>query len=572
MSRLTSHASLGVVVYVAIAALAGACSNAPSSTGAPARGTATPSLQAVALPDLTAADEGVREQAKEMYTALLQAMKSGAGGAELANAYGRLAMFLHAAEYFDAALPGYQDAAALQPNDARWPYYMGLLYNTTGRGAEAVAAFQRALMLTPDDVPTMIRLAQLHIDQGHPDEAEPLLTRASAQEPRSVPALAALGQVALARGQYQEAVRRFEAALAIDPGALSLHAPLANAYRALGQPETAAAHLKQWRNREIVIADPRREALDLQLRSGLSYELRGLKAMRAEDWKGAAAAFREGLTVAPAGSTASRSLHHKLGTALYMGGDPRGAVQQFREVLRSAPAEGPDESAAKANYSLGVLMMSGGRFDQAVAYLSAAVKYQPNYAEAHLALGDALRRVGRFEQAAQHYSDVVRIDPSSTDARFAYAVTLVQLRRYMEARQSLEESLTVQRDQPMLTHALARVLASVPDDRVRDGRRALVLVQQLATQVKTTDVGETLAMAFAETGDYTNAVNTQKDVMAAAARAGLRESVARMGENLRRYERQQPCRTPWPATDPVNLPGPPVTPELAAIAKATAAP
>jgi Flp pilus assembly protein TadD len=50
-----------------------------------------------------------------------------------------------------------------------------------------------------------------------------------------------------------------------------------------------------------------------------------------------------------------------------MGGDPRGAVQQFREVLRSAPPDGPDESVAKANYSLGVLMMSGGRFDQAVA-------------------------------------------------------------------------------------------------------------------------------------------------------------------------------------------------------------
>jgi tetratricopeptide (TPR) repeat protein len=290
--------------------------------------------------------------------------------------------------------------------------------------------------------------------------------------------------------------------------------------------------------------------------------------MRAQDWKGAAAAFREGLTVAPAGSTASRSLQHKLGTALYMGGDPRGAVQEFRQVLRSAPADGPDESVAKANYSLGVLMMSGGRFDRAIVYLRGAVKYQPNYAEAHLALGDALRRTGKLEQAAQQYSDVVRIDPSSTDARFAYAVTLVRLRRYLEARQWLEESLAVQREQPMLTHALARVLASAPDEGVRDGHRALALVQQLAQQVKTTDVGETLAMAFAETGDYTNAVNVQKDVMAAAARAGLGESVARMGENLRRYERRQPCRTPWAASDPVNLPGPPVTAELTAIANA----
>ena len=571
MSGPSSHVPLRVAVVVALAAFAGACRNDPSSTSAPARTTAALRLQTVALPDLAAAEAGVREQAEAAYAVLLQARKSGAGNAELGDAYGRLAMLLHAAEYFDAALPGYQNAAALQSKDPRWPYYMGLLYSTTGRSADAVAAFQRTLMLTPGDVPTMIRLAQLHIDQGRPDDAEPLLMRASAQEPRSVPALAALGQVALARRQHQAAVGHFEAALAIDPGALSLHAPLANAYRALGQPEIAAAHLKQWRNREIVVADPRREALDLQVRSGLSYELRGLKAMHAQDWTGAAAAFREGLTVAPAGSTASRSLHHKLGTALYMGGDPRGAAKEFREVLRSAPAEGLDESVARANYSLGVLMMSGGRFDRAIVYLSAAVKHQPNYAEAHLALGDALRRVGRLEQAAQHYDEVVRIDPSSTDARFAYAVTLVRLRRYLEARQWIEESLTVQREQPILTHALARVLASAPDDRVRDGQRALALVQQLAQQETTTDVGETLAMAFAETGNYTNAVNVQKDVMAAAARAGLRDSVARMGENLRRYERQQPCRTPWAATDPVNLPGPPVTPELTAIANAPAA-
>jgi hypothetical protein len=130
----------------------------------------------------------------------------------------------------------------------------------------------------------------------------------------------------------------------------------------------------------------------------------------------------------------------------------------------------------------------------------------------------------------------------------------------------------VQRDQPILTHALARVLASVPDDRVRDGHRALALVQQLAQQETTTEVGETLAMAFAETGNYTTAISVQKDVMAAAARGGLRDSVERMAENLRRYQRQQPCRTPWAATDPVNHPGPPVTPELAAIANAPAAP
>jgi tetratricopeptide (TPR) repeat protein len=306
------------------------------------------------------------------------------------------------------------------------------------------------------------------------------------------------------------------------------------------------------------------------LQSGLSYELRGLAAMRAQDWKGATAAFREGLAIAPAGSASSRSLHHKLGTALYMAGDPLGATQQFREVLRTAPADRPDESAAKANYSLGVLMMSGGRFNDAVAFLGDAVKYQPNYAEAHQTLGDALRRLGRFAPASQHYQEVVRIDPSSAEARFGYAIALVRLGRYREARDSLTESLTLLHDQPMLTLALARILASAPDASVRDGRRALVLAQQLAQTTKTTDVGETMAMAFAEVGDYSSAVDVQKDVMAVAAQAGQRDTVAIMERNLRLYEQRQPCRTPWAADDPVNSPGPPVTPELVGVARAEA--
>ena len=59
--------------------------------------------------------------------------------------------------------------------------------------------------------------------------------------------------------------------------------------------------------------------------------------------------------------------------------------------------------------------------------------------------------------------------------------------------------------------------------------------------------------------------------MAAAAQSGSQEAVTHMTANLRRYERRQPCREPWADRDPVNSPGPPVTAELAALAKELAA-
>jgi hypothetical protein len=98
----------------------------------------------------------------------------------------------------------------------------------------------------------------------------------------------------------------------------------------------------------------------------------------------------------------------------------------------------------------------------------------------------------------------------------------------------------------VFAHALARLLAASPDDRVRDGRRAVVLVNELRKKRQTIDLGETLAMAMAELGQYEQAAAVQRDVMAAAEQAGVSD-VARsiMSENLKLYEHRQPCRTPW---------------------------
>ena len=553
--------SLPVLLLLALCACS---SSRPADSAASSK-----TLHEVELPDLSGSDEGVRTQARQRYDAVLAAQKGG-GQAPLAEAYGGLGMFLHAAEYLDTARLCYENAEQLAPRDTRWPYYLGLLLKTTGEPDQAIAAFRRALALEPGDVPALIWLSRLYIDSGKPEAAEPLLKTARERAPRSVPVLAAVGQVALAQRRYEEAVRSLEDALSIDSRALSLHAPLAGAYRALGQSDRADRHMKQWRNRDLAVADPRRDQLDLLLESGLSYELRGLKAMLAQDWPTAIAMFRQGLKVAPAGSLASRSLRHKLGTALYVSGDPRGAIDEFRELVRTSPPDGPDEWSAKSNYSLGVIMASGGVFPSAIAYLSKAVDIEPDYAEAHMALADALRRARRFADAVTHYAEVSRIDPANAEARFGYAVALVWLGRHADARDALESAPAQQPEQPMLMLALARVLATAPDPRARDGSRALALAQKLAATTQTTEVGETLAMALAETGDYSRAVAVQQDVIAAARDAGLMDAVAIMTGNLRLYQQGRPCRTPWDARDPVNQPGPPVSPGLAKVARAAA--
>jgi tetratricopeptide (TPR) repeat protein len=507
-------------------------------------------LLAAPLPDLSRVDPGVRAQVRGRYETLTRALADRAEAPELATAFGQYGMVLQAAEYFDAAEPCYLNAQRLAPDEMRWPYYLASLYKSRGETDKAEGAFKRALALSPDDLATLIWLGRLHLDEGRPEAAEPLFLKAFGIAPRTVAVLAGLGRVAVAKHDYARAVQYLEDALAIDPEAESLHAPLGTAYRGLGQVDKAEPHLRQWRNRDISVPDPLQQELDLVLESGLSYELRGVREFEARDWKGAVAFFRKGIELAHDNTALGRSLHHKLGTALYLTGDIPGAREQFEDVVRHAPPDGLDEATAKAHYSLGVLLASMGQPEPAVQHLQAAVRYQPNYVEAHLALADVLRRSGRGAASLAPYRDAIAINPRQMTARLGYAMALVQLRRDRDARDWLDGSVRLYPDRTDLKIALARLLAASPDDRVRDGRRAMAIAQQLFDGgEKSTSLGETMAMALAEQGNYAQAVAIQRDIIAAARNTGSTDAVRRLSENLERYQRRQPCRTPWSEDD-----------------------
>jgi tetratricopeptide (TPR) repeat protein len=542
------------LLCVCLVAAVGAAGCRSSSSPPP-----PPALLEIALPDLSRMDPPVQKQIRDRFAAMQQTIaRDGATDSERGQAYGGMGMVLHASEYFDAAEPAYLNAQRLMPHEPRWPYFLAHLHKSEGDIAGAITAFRRVLEITPDDVATLIWLGRMYLDQGQADQAEPLFVRARQLAPREPAVLAGLGQAALARRDYARAVSALEEALTIDSSLASIHSPLAMAYRGIGDTAKAETHLKQWRNTDVLVPDPFRQELDLSLESGLSFELRGVRALEQRDFKAAAEFFKQGVDLTPGTTTLGRSLRHKMGTALYLNGDIQGAVKWFEETIRLAPADGLDATAGKAHYSLGVLMASSGRSADAIKHLSAAVRSSPNYVEAYLALGDALRRAGRVEASMDAYREALRISPKAADARFGYGMALVRLGRYREARDWFDAAARQHTDRPDFQHALARLLAAAPDAQVRDGRRAQAIVEGLLPTLKTLDVGETLAMALAEQGQFANATAVQREVLNAARQAGFTSEAARMAANLQRYERRQPCREPWSNDDVVHSPGPPV--------------
>jgi tetratricopeptide (TPR) repeat protein len=502
-----------------------------------------PSLQPMTLPDLANADAAVAERIRAQHASVTAL--GDATDEERGRAYGELAKLLMAANLLTDAEPALLNARALAPREMRWHYYLGHLYRLQHAPGKAIPSFEQARALQPGDVPTLVWLGRLYVEQGRPDAAAPLLEQALALQPRSAATLFELGRLALSRREFAQAADRLEAALREDAGAVQAHYPLAMAYRGLGRAGEAAAHLKQWKDVELTPADPLMADIGSLLGSAIEYEVRGTRALDRRDWKDAIASFRAGLERAPSDA----SLYLNLGTALFLSGETEQARSAFETAIRLSPGY------ARGHFALGLLEAERGRPDAAIDRFTAAVKYDPAFIDARFSLAELLRGAGRTEASLPHYLAIIKADPNSSQARFGYAMGLVRLGRHRDARDVLAEATRAHPDQPGLTHALGRLLASAPDPQARDGGQALRLLEPLSGQSNSSTIAESMAMALAENGRYPEAVRWQRDAMARAGREGGPAAAARLQDNLRLYEGRSPSRTPWRDDDPVFRPG-----------------
>lgn len=533
---------------LALAALMAGCSAPNESASGDATETAAPTPAATvaafycgdALPDLGSVGESVRAQLRDRHAVLPPRVERAGLPAELAaEAVGVMGMTFMAAWFTDEAEPCLREAAALAPDDVRWPYYLAQLYRDRGALEESAAFFEQVLRIQPEDPTTLFWLGDIRLEQGRPDEAEPLFARALALFPSSLSARYGLAQTALLEEDFRRAADLLEEILARNPEIGAVHYPLGMAYRGLGEDVRAEEHLQQRENAEIRPADPLMAALDSLLTTAGTYENTGLEALDRQEWPAAIAQFRQGLALDPD----DPGLRHRLGTALFMTGDLDGAMAEFQRVVRTTPDYFP------SHYSIGVLLQETGRHTEAVERFRTALRHRPGDDAVRLRMAISLRHAGDPESSLAYYELVLRTNPDALEARFGYAMALVQLGRYREAHDRLATAMDAFPRETSFAHALARLLAAAPDPTIRNGRRALTLVEQVmdAEPEPTLDLGETMAMTLAEVGRFGEAAEVQRALIGAAELARLPEVVRRLTVNLRRYERGQPCRTPWPA-------------------------
>jgi tetratricopeptide (TPR) repeat protein len=641
-------------------------------------------LKIILQPDLSQAQPAVRSQLEEEYDSLQALLSGAADSAELAEGFGDLGLLYVAYTFNSAAEDCFENARSLAPQDHRWHYLLGYLYQIQGRLEPGLESLEQAVDLLPDDQPSLLRLGQIELDQGNYEAAQEYFERVLAIEVQSAAALGGLGKVMAGLKDDKAAADLFERTLALQPTASSIHHALGLVYRNLGNRELAQDHLAKGGDGPVLFSDPLLQETTELGRSAEVYLVRGAQAFSEERYEAASGFYRQALEYDPKDFTTYKAL----GFSLEKLGDFEGAAEQLEIALRIATTEDADRDAlerAEIYRILGGLTVLRGRPIEAAGYFQQAIDLNPKNldarsklanilarnrdfgkaigqynqilidlpdhsktlvrrASAYINLGQSQKAIADFERAVQlepqnpeirrlyvraleflghtveaqqqslalqdltkegesratllaaeaknllrsgrvdaaiaALQEALELDRSLNDARYdlatAYghvgrldeaigefrvileaaplhgpsrrgeATALLLQQNYAEARIRLNQALKAMPRDHAIAQAYCRVLATAPDPRVRNGQLALDIASRIFADQQDPVTIETLALAYAETGDFSRGVQLLQELHDDLAQSGRTSELQNLEAEIESLESHRPWRASSP--------------------------
>ncbi len=229
----------------------------------------------------------------------------------------------------------------------------------------------------------------------------------------------------------------------------------------------------------------------------------GLSWRQTRYWQNSITLFSHALAC----TTNNPIAHNNLGNALREAGQREVAAAQFQEALRLKP------DYPQAYNSLGAVLYDQGRGEEAIQNMQKALELDPNLFVAHENLGNIFWKRGQAREAILHWREALRLRP--------------------------DDLVTLQN--------LAWLLATHPQSEYRNGSESIRLAQHGCALTGDRDVNllGTLAAAYAEAGQFPEAVAAAEKAIAAATTAGLTDQAAahrRLEQQF--YQQGKPFRDP----------------------------
>jgi Flp pilus assembly protein TadD len=258
--------------------------------------------------------------------------------------------------------------------------------------------------------------------------------------------------------------------------------------------------------------------------------------------------------------------HTNLGLVLLQKGKIDDSIAQYRSALQMQP------DSWDAEYNLGTALLGKAQVDEAILHCERAVRMRPTDPDAQVALGNALFQKGRVDEAIAHYQEAITaqpehflarytlghallekgdlggaievcrsallLRPSDVDCQTTLAIALEEKGNPVEAIQHYQKALELApRAIPTLTN-LAWLLATSPDASLRNGPKAIELAKQADRLVGGTNtlVLRTLAAAYAENGEFANAIRTARSAMQLARMHGEEAVMTDLDQQIALYQ------------------------------------
>jgi tetratricopeptide (TPR) repeat protein len=170
------------------------------------------------------------------------------------------------------------------------------------------------------------------------------------------------------------------------------------------------------------------------------------------------------------------------------------------------------ETSAPAHANLGSVLCSLGQLDEGISHLERALALDPDYTAAHGNLGEAYAARGQRALAAQQFALAVAAAP----------------------------------DNPFLLDRLGWLLATSPEDGIRNGVRAVEVAERAVAVTGRQDTMslDTLSAAYAEVGRFDDAVAAVREALALAERQGNQSTVPDLTARLSLFQSHQKFREP----------------------------
>jgi protein O-mannosyl-transferase len=164
---------------------------------------------------------------------------------------------------------------------------------------------------------------------------------------------------------------------------------------------------------------------------------------------------------------------------------------------------------------------------------------------AQASLADLLMRRGLVGEAIQHSEEALRIRPADADAQNNLGLALLQTGDLKGATAHLQKALEVDPGHMNAEINLAWILATAPDDSMRDGQKAVQLAEDVANRAGHPNVIvlRTLAAAYAETGQFSDAIAAAEGAIQIAKATGNNALASDLENNIAAYRVNQPLRS-----------------------------